>query len=122
MPTAHTPAEFERRVENTIASEVFTTAPAYRRPSVIVDANVLVSDSMRSTRGLRCIMPALARAGVINLVTAEHIDSKVYTRLPQACQNSHTDLAAATVAHETVLRPLLRLVAVGDLMLDGPTR
>ena len=30
------------------------------------------------------------------------------------------DLAAATQAHETILRPLLRLVAVGDLMLDDP--
>lgn len=52
MPTAYTPAEFERRIENTIPSEVFTTAPAYRRPPVITDANALISDSMRSTRGL----------------------------------------------------------------------
>ena len=120
MPTAHTPAGFERRIENTIPSEVFTTAPTYRRPSVIADANALISDSMRSTRGLPCIMPTLARGGVVNLVTAEHIDAKVYTRLPQACQNSHTDLAAATQAYETILRPLLRLVAVGDLMMDDP--
>ncbi len=44
----------------------------------------------------------------------------MYTRLPEACRNSHTDFAAATQAYETILRPLLRLVAVGDLMLDDP--
>ena len=45
---------------------------------------------MRSTRGLPCIMPTLADGGVINLVTAEHIDSKVYERLPDACRQ-HPD-------------------------------
>lgn len=120
MSTAYTPTGLERRVESTIPSEMFTTSPAYRRPSVIADANALISDSMRSTRNLPCIMPTLARAGVINLVTAEHIDAKVYMRLPEACQNSHTDLVAATQAYEATLRPLLRVVAVGDLMLDDP--
>lgn len=117
MPGSTT--ELEPRVEP-LAPDVFTTSPRYRRPSVIADANALISDSMRSTRGLPCIMPTLARGGVINLVTAEHIDSKVYERLPDACRNTRTGVAAATEAYETTLRPLLRLVAVGELMLDDP--
>lgn len=64
-------------------------------------------------------MPALARGGVINLVTAEHLDSKVYERLPDACRNTRTGVVA-TEAYETTLRPLLRLAAVGELMLDDP--
>jgi hypothetical protein len=44
----------------------------------------------------------------------------VYSRLPKACRDTDTDLAAATEAYETVHRPLLRLVAIGALMQDDP--
>jgi hypothetical protein len=114
------PIEFESTARTMFASEVLAVPPASRRPSVIADANALISDAIRTTRSKPCVMPSLARAGVINLVTAEHIDEKVYARLPTACADTHTSLAAATAAYETVYRPLLRLVSVGDLMLDDP--
>ena len=85
---------------------------------VIADANALIADAMRRTRGLFNILPFLAERGLIRLLTSEHIDEKVYARLPEACRNAHVDLAAATHAYETVHRPLLRLVDVGEWMLD----
>jgi len=62
-------------------------------------------------------MPFLAQRRLIHLLAAEHIDEKVYAKLPEACENTHADLGAATHAYETVHRPLLRLVDVGELML-----
>lgn len=91
--------------------------PRGHRFAVVADANALIADSMRRTRGLFSIMPVLAQRRVITLVTAEHIDAKVYERLPEACTNAHVDLAEATATYETVYRPLLRLVAAGELML-----
>ena len=85
---------------------------------VIADANALIADAMRRTRGLFNILPFLAERGLIRLLTSEHIDEKVYAKLPEACGNAHVDLAAAVRAYEAVHRPLLRLVDVGELMLD----
>jgi hypothetical protein len=100
--------------------EALTTHPADRRPAVIADANALIADSIRRSRGLFNIMPFLAERKLITLLTAEHIDQKVYARLPDACSNASADLAAATDAYETVHRPLLRLVRLGDVMRDDP--
>jgi hypothetical protein len=111
----------EPRLELTGPSmEVLIAHPTDRRPAVIADANALISDSIRRTRGLFNIMPFLAERKLISLLTAEHIDEKVYARLPEACNNAHADRAAATHAYETVHRPLLRLVRVGHLMLGDP--
>ena len=91
--------------------------PRTYRPAVIADANALIEDAMRRARGRFSLMPFLAERGVIRLVAAEHIDAKVYARLPTACGKAHVDVGAATHAYETLHRPLLRLVSVGDLML-----
>jgi hypothetical protein len=100
--------------------EAFTTHPSNRSPAVIADANALISDSIRRSRGLFNIMPFLAERQLVSLLAPEHIDAKVYLRLPEACENAHANLAAATAAYETVHRPLLRLVNVGELMLHDP--
>jgi hypothetical protein len=102
----------------TTSADALMVAPAARRPVVIADANALVADAMRRTRGLFNILPFLAERGLIRLLTSEHIDERVYAKLPEACGNAHVDLAAAVHAYEIVHRPLLRLVDVGALMLE----
>jgi len=100
----------------TSAAELFALRPRGHRPTVVADANALISDAMRRSRGDFSLMPFLAERGLIRLVTAEHIDEKVYARLPEACRNAHADIGAARDAYETFHRPLLRFVDVGDLM------
>lgn len=100
--------------------EMLAVHPSARRPAVIADANALIADSVRRTRRPFAILPFLAERRLITLVTAEHIDAKVYARLPRACRKGPGELAAATYAYETYYRPLLRLVDVGALMLNDP--
>ena len=101
------------------AAELFATRPRGHRPAVIADANALIADSIRRARGVFSLMPFLAERHLIRLLAADHIDGKVYARLPDACKKKRdVDLAAVTHAYETFHRPLLRLVQVGDLMLD----
>jgi hypothetical protein len=88
--------------------ESFTTHPRDQRPAVVADANALIADSVRRARGLFSLMPFLAERKLINLLTAEHIDAKVYERLPEVCEHCHVDLADAVRAYEMVHRPLLR--------------
>lgn len=90
----------------------------WQRPTVIADANALIQDVIRRSRNRFSLMPLLAQYRLINLLTAEHVDAKVYEHLPRACQNAHADPSIATKIYETQYRPLLRLVAVGDLMAD----
>lgn len=98
--------------------DLFTLRPRRHRPAVLADANALIEDAIRRSRGRPSLMPFLAERQLIRLVTAEHIDEKVYARLPEACAHTGADLAAATSAYETLHRPLLRLVSIGDLMAD----
>jgi hypothetical protein len=91
--------------------------PRGYRPAVAVDANALISDAIYRWRKGFSLVPLLAEQNTITLVTAAHIDEKVYAGLPEACANTHADLDAAAEVYETRHRPLLRLVSVGDLML-----
>ena len=101
------------------AAELFAARPRGHRPAVIADANALIADSIRRSRGLFSLMPFLAEHRLIRLVAAAHIDEKVHARLPDACKTTRrADLGAATHVYETFHRPLLRLVQVGDLMLN----
>jgi hypothetical protein len=95
----------------------FGLRPRGYRPTVVPDANALISDAIRRWRFGFTLMPFLAEQNVIALATAAHIDDKVYARLPEACHNAHADLDAVTDVYETRHRPLLRLVSFGELML-----
>jgi hypothetical protein len=99
-------------------ANLFALRPRGHRPAVVADANALISDAIRRSQGRFTLMPFLAQRQLIQVVTAEHIDEKVYARLPVACRNAHADLASATAVYESLHRPLLRLVSIGDLMAD----
>lgn len=102
--------------------ESFTTHPRDRRPAVVADANALIADSVLPGARAVHLMLFLAEHKLINVLTAEHLDAKVYEHLPEACEHSHVDLTDATLAYETFHRPLLRFVNVGDLMLPDDRR
>jgi hypothetical protein len=100
------------------AGEHLGLRPPGYRPAVVVDANALISDAIHRCRLDFSLMTFLAEQNIIALATATHIDEKVYARLPVACRNAHADLDAALEVYETHHRPRLRLVSMGDLMLD----
>jgi hypothetical protein len=100
-----------------LTSEYPGLRPRGYRPAVVVDANALISDAIYRWRCGFSLMPLLAERNDIALVTAAHIDEKVYARLPVACRNTHAYLDAVTDVYETRHRPVLRLVSVGNLML-----
>lgn len=98
-------------------AEVFSDHPHRRSPAVIADANALISDAMRRTRTSFTAMTDLSQRKVIRLIAPEHIDEKVYARLPRACASDNVDLTEAIRAYETVYRPHLTLVRAGSTML-----
>lgn len=102
------------------ASDALVLRPRGHRPAVVADANALIADAIRRSQGRFTLMPFLAERRLIQLVTVEHIDEKVYARLPVACKNTHADLPAATAAYENLHRPLLRFVSTGELMAHDP--
>ena len=100
--------------------EAYAYPLAARRSIVVADASALISDVLRRTRGHFSLMPWLAAQNFITLLAPEHIDSKVYLRLTRACEDGGYDYEEAIRTYETLYRPYLRLVEVGELVLDDP--
>lgn len=63
------------------------------------------------------ILPLLAERKLITLVAPVHIETKVRLRLPEVATRTGADPDRALEVWETVHRPLMRFVEVGDLMI-----
>jgi hypothetical protein len=101
-------------------AEVFALPPDHRRAAVVADANALIEDVLRRSSGKFSILPVLAERSLIALVSPEHIEGKVYARLPDVAERIGIDPLRAVETWESVHRPLIRFVDVGDLMLGDP--
>ncbi len=91
-----------------------------RRPAVVADANALISDVMRRSRSPHTALAHLPQDRRIRLLAPEHIDAKVYARLPRACASGDVHPELALRVYESLYRPYLTLVDVGDTMMQDP--
>jgi len=56
--------------------EAFTTHPSQPRRAIVADANALISDAIRRSRGPFSVMPFLAEQKLVSVLAPEHIVAK----------------------------------------------